>query len=48
MNSVGSLRLYSPQHRFYPESDFRLLAHEIKRSTEVFCVVDDDVDDIEE
>mmetsp|Transcript_17024 Transcript_17024/g.38866 ORF Transcript_17024/g.38866 Transcript_17024/m.38866 type:complete len:627 (+) Transcript_17024:89-1969(+) len=37
MNSVGSLRLYSPQHRFYPEPDFRLLAHEIKRSTEVYC-----------
>jgi len=33
MNSIGSLRLYSPQHRFYPEPDFRLLAHEIKRST---------------
>eukprot|EP00536_Pseudo-nitzschia_multiseries_P013319 jgi/Psemu1/211284/e_gw1.560.3.1 len=32
MNSIGSLRLYSPQHRFYPESDFRLLAHEIQRS----------------
>lgn len=47
MNSVGSLRLYSPQHRFYPESDFRLLAHEIKRSTEVFCVetFDDVVED---
>lgn len=41
MNSIGSLRLYSPQHRFYPESDFRLLAHEIKRSIEVFC--DDDI-----
>jgi len=37
MNSIGSLRLYSPQHRFYPEPDFRLLAHEIKRSTEVYC-----------
>ena len=38
MSSVGSLRLYSPQHRFYPEPDFRLLAHEIKMSTEVYCV----------
>jgi hypothetical protein len=31
MNNIGSLRLYSPQHRFYPEQDFRLLAHEIGR-----------------
>lgn len=31
MNSVGSLRMYSPQHRFYPEPDFRLLAHEVSR-----------------
>lgn len=45
MNSVGSLRHYSPQHRFYPEPDFRLLAHEIKRSTEVYCV--DPLDPIE-
>eukprot|EP00934_Nitzschia_sp_Nitz4_P001685 Nitzschia sp. Nitz4//scaffold123_size70294//65611//67723//NITZ4_005935-RA/size70294-augustus-gene-0.66-mRNA-1//-1//CDS//3329534506//1685//frame0 len=30
MASVGSLRLYSPQHRFYPEEGFRLLAHEIR------------------
>jgi hypothetical protein len=29
MSSVGSLVNYSPQHRFYPEQDFRLLAHEI-------------------
>ena len=35
MASISSLRLYSPQHRFYPESDFRLLAHEISgRSSE--------------
>mmetsp|Transcript_18091 Transcript_18091/g.41677 ORF Transcript_18091/g.41677 Transcript_18091/m.41677 type:complete len:648 (+) Transcript_18091:132-2075(+) len=40
MNSIGSLHLYSPQHRFYPEPDFRLLAHEIKRSTEVYCTDD--------
>ena len=51
MNSIGSLRLYSPQHRFYPEPDFRLLAHEIKRSTEVYCSEDllgDDVTRSEE
>merc|ERR1719464_822569 len=49
MNSVGSLRLYSPQHRFYPEPDFRLLAHEIKRSSEVYCVdiLQDSSNDIE-
>ena len=29
MTSVSSLRHYSPQHRFYPEGDGRLLAHEI-------------------
>eukprot|EP00339_Tiarina_fusa_P026020 CAMPEP_0117004272 /NCGR_PEP_ID=MMETSP0472-20121206/5305_1 /TAXON_ID=693140 ORGANISM="Tiarina fusus, Strain LIS" /NCGR_SAMPLE_ID=MMETSP0472 /ASSEMBLY_ACC=CAM_ASM_000603 /LENGTH=603 /DNA_ID=CAMNT_0004705181 /DNA_START=61 /DNA_END=1873 /DNA_ORIENTATION=+ len=34
MSNVGALRLYSPQHRFYPEQDFRLLAHEIKRNPE--------------
>jgi hypothetical protein len=34
MASVSSLRLYSPQHRFYPESDFRLLAHELNRPSE--------------
>ena len=45
MNSIGSLRLYSPQHRFYPEPDFRLLAHEIKRSTEVYCA--DDLMDVD-
>mmetsp|Transcript_7910 Transcript_7910/g.19090 ORF Transcript_7910/g.19090 Transcript_7910/m.19090 type:complete len:181 (-) Transcript_7910:33-575(-) len=31
MNNIGSLRNYSPEHRFYPEQDFRLLAHEINR-----------------
>jgi hypothetical protein len=31
MSDVGALRLYSPQHRFYPEQDFRLLAHEINK-----------------
>lgn len=37
MASVSSLRLYSPQHRFYPESDFRLLAHEINRQNTEEC-----------
>ena len=37
MNSVGSLRLYSPQHRFYPEPGFRLLAHEISRANKADC-----------
>ena len=30
MDSVGNLRHYSPQHRFYPE-DMRLLSHEVKQ-----------------
>jgi HAD superfamily 5'-nucleotidase-like hydrolase len=29
MTSVSSLRHYSPQHRFYPEQNHKLLAHEI-------------------
>lgn len=29
MTSVSSLRNYSPQHRFYPESNGRMLAHEV-------------------
>jgi hypothetical protein len=37
MNNIGSLRLYSPQHRFYPEQDFRLLAHEINRRNTKEC-----------
>jgi hypothetical protein len=37
MNNIGSLRLYSPQHRFYPEQDFRLLAHEINRRNTREC-----------
>lgn len=50
MNSIGSLRLYSPQHRFYPEPDFRLLAHEIKRSTEAYCTepLQDEPSDIDD
>jgi hypothetical protein len=48
MNSVGSLRNYSPQHRFYPEPGFRLLAHEInkgklKKSSDLD---DEDLDDL--
>jgi FMN phosphatase YigB (HAD superfamily) len=42
MSSVGNLINYSPQHRFYPEQDFRLLAHEI-RGAEPECWVLDDV-----
>ena len=37
MSNIGSLRLYSPQHRFYPEQDFRLLAHEISRDDSASC-----------
>ncbi|KAL7579859.1 hypothetical protein ACA910_004871 [Epithemia clementina (nom. ined.)] len=32
MPSVSSLRNYSPQHRFYPETHHRLLSHEIKNA----------------
>ena len=32
MPSVSSLRNYSPQHRFYPEQNHKLLAHEIKNT----------------
>jgi len=31
LSNVGSLRHYSPQHRFYPESP-KLLSHEIRGS----------------
>jgi FMN phosphatase YigB (HAD superfamily) len=41
MPAVSSLRNYSPQHRFYPEQNHRLLAHEIK--TESNCWDMDDV-----
>ena len=37
MDNIGSLRNYSPQHRFYPEPDFRLLAHEINRGSPAEC-----------
>jgi hypothetical protein len=41
MASVSSLRLYSPQHRFYPEPNFRLLAHEISgKGTECWDLED--------
>lgn len=32
MTSVSTLRHFSPQHRFYPEQDTKLLAHEIKEA----------------
>jgi 5' nucleotidase family len=40
MASVSSLRHYSPQHRFYPEPNFRLLAHEINNFSKL-PVMDD-------
>jgi len=42
MSNVGSLRHYSPQHRFYPESP-KLLSHEIRGSNPECCDIDDDV-----
>mmetsp|Transcript_11930 Transcript_11930/g.22090 ORF Transcript_11930/g.22090 Transcript_11930/m.22090 type:complete len:606 (+) Transcript_11930:163-1980(+) len=39
MSNVGSLRHYSPQHRFYPESP-KLLSHEIRGSNPECCDVD--------
>jgi hypothetical protein len=36
MSNVGSLRHYSPQHRFYPEPP-RLLSHEIRGSNPECC-----------
>ncbi|KAL7496018.1 hypothetical protein ACHAWT_004398 [Skeletonema menzelii] len=41
MSNVGSLRHYSPQHRFYPESP-KLLSHEIRGSNPECCDIDDD------
>jgi hypothetical protein len=41
MTSVTSLRHYSPQHRFYPEANHRLLAHEIKGDP--YCLPIEDV-----
>lgn len=40
MSNVGSLRHYSPQHRFYPESP-KLLSHEIRGSNPECCDIDD-------
>lgn len=45
MSNVGSLRHYSPQHRFYPESP-KLLSHEIRGSNPECCDVDDSKFDI--
>jgi hypothetical protein len=42
MSNVGSLRHYSPQHRFYPESP-KLLSHEIRGSNPECCDIDDDI-----
>ena len=42
MSNIGLFLNYSPQHRFYPEPDFRLLAHEI-RGSEPECWDLDDV-----
>lgn len=41
MSSVGNIRHYSPQHRFYPE-DTRLLSHEAKQ-TDIECWNIDDL-----
>jgi hypothetical protein len=40
MSSVSSLRHYSPQHRFYPEQAFCLLAHEIRTDHESWALDD--------
>lgn len=44
MTSVSSLRHYSPQHRFYPEPNHLLLAHEISSDAECWSM-DDFLDD---
>ncbi|KAL9182634.1 hypothetical protein ACHAXT_013286 [Thalassiosira profunda] len=44
MSNVGSLRHYSPQHRFYPESP-KLLSHEIRGSNPECCDIDDPIFD---
>jgi hypothetical protein len=41
MTSVSSLRHYSPQHRFYPEQNHRLLAHEINGAVPECWSLDD-------
>lgn len=40
MPSVSSLRKYSPQHRFYPEQNHKLLAHEIKNTPNCWDIND--------
>lgn len=40
MPSVSSLRNYSPQHRFYPEQNHKLLAHEIKNTPDCWDIED--------
>lgn len=40
MPSVSSLRNYSPQHRFYPEQNHKLLAHEIKNTPNCWDIED--------
>mmetsp|Transcript_2934 Transcript_2934/g.5540 ORF Transcript_2934/g.5540 Transcript_2934/m.5540 type:complete len:658 (-) Transcript_2934:472-2445(-) len=42
MSNVGSLRHYSSQHRFYPESP-KLLSHEIRGSNPECCDIDDPI-----
>ena len=41
MSNVASLRHYSSQHRFYPESP-KLLSHEIRGSNPECCDIDED------
>lgn len=41
MSNVASLRHYSPQHRFYPESP-KLLSHEIRGSNPECCDIDEE------
>ena len=41
MTSVSSLRHYSPQHRFYPEQNHLLLAHEISEAEPECWTLDD-------
>ncbi|GKY90471.1 hypothetical protein MPSEU_000020900 [Mayamaea pseudoterrestris] len=41
MTSVSSLRNYSPQHRFYPNHNHRLLAHEMQKDSSECWSLDD-------
>lgn len=47
MSNIGCFANYSPQHRFYPEPGFRLLAHEIRSGSETECWDLDAVEDPE-